>query len=290
MEKHVIIGIGELLWDMLPAGKQIGGAPCNFAYHAQQLGAKGKVVSAIGNDTLGDEILAALSEKKIDTQFILRNEYPTGTVDITLDNHGIPAYAIQENVAWDFIEFTETLLETLKKADAVCFGSLAQRSAVSRKTISKLLEACPAECLKVFDINIRQHFYRSEIIEKSLQLSNILKLNEEELPVVCRLFGLEGDRQEQLHQLLRRFNLNLIAYTLGSQGSYLITPKEESYLPTPKVTVKDSVGAGDSFTAALLTGLLQQKPLPEIHQTAVTTAAFVCTKHGAMPEYNIKLN
>jgi fructokinase len=290
MTKPLIIGIGELLWDMLPAGKQIGGAPCNFVYHAQQSGAVGQIVSAVGQDAAGDEILAVLADKGIDTRFVRRNTCPTGTVDVTLDAHGIPNYIIHEDVAWDFITLTDALLETVKQADAVCFGSLAQRNVVSRKTILALLEACKPSCLKVFDINIRQHFYTREVIEASLQRSNILKLNEDELPEVCRLLDIKGIRSERLQQLIARYHLRLIAYTLGSRGSYLVTPEEESYLLTPQVAVKDTVGAGDAFTAAMLTGLLRKKSLHEIHRKAVKISAFVCTKNGAMPEYQSQLN
>lgn len=282
-----VIGIGELLWDVLPDGKQLGGAPCNFVFHAQKQGANGMVISAVGDDTNGKEILEVLKAKNISLEFIQVNEKPTSTVDIVLDETGVPEYIIHENVAWDFIQFSEDIRQELTKADIVCFGSLAQRNIASRETIQKILKSFKPETLIVYDINLRQDYYNREIIEKSLQLCNVLKLNEEELPVVCDLLELTaGKEEQQIRELINKYHLKLVAFTKGEKCSWLVTPGESSYLPTPKVPVRDTVGAGDSFTAVMMIGFARGESLKEIHQKAVEVSAFVCTRDGAMPEYN----
>jgi len=284
--KQNIIGIGELLWDVLPEGKKLGGAPCNFVYHAQQQGAKGTALSAIGDDNNGKEILKLLKAKNISSELIQVNEKPTGTVDIKLNESGIPEYTIHENVAWDFIRFNEDIEQRVTEADVICFGSLAQRNTSSRETIEKILKCCREDTLIVYDINLRQNFYSKEIIEKSMQLCNVLKLNEDELPVVCDLLGVHAETEEfQILDLIKEYNLKLAAYTKGSEGSLLMTPSDKSYIPTPKVEVKDTVGAGDSFTAAMIVGFAKGNSLKDIHQKAVEISAFVCTQDGAMPEY-----
>jgi fructokinase len=282
----IAIGIGELLWDLLPEGKKLGGAPCNFVYHAQQHGAKAFAISAIGDDDYGKEILAVLDSKDISTKQIQVNDKPTGTVDVLLDERGIPEYTIHEGVAWDFLALNEDMLEIASQADVICFGSLAQRSEVSRETIAKLLRCSKPEAIVVCDINLRQQFYSKAVIEESLMWCNVLKLNEDELPVISELLEVESTAEEaQISELLERFNLSLVAFTQGSEGSLLVTPHEKSYLSTPRVDVKDTVGAGDSFTAAMTVGFALGEPLKEIHQKAVDLSAFVCTQDGAMPEY-----
>jgi fructokinase len=282
-----VIGIGELLWDVLPDGKKLGGAPCNFVYHAQKQGANAFALSAVGNDEDGKEILDLLKEKNISSELIQLNDRPTSTVDVALNAEGVPQYTIHENVAWDFIKFNETLQQKVIQADIVCFGSLAQRNATSQENIEKVLKCCRSETLIVYDINLRQHFYSKQIIEKSLQLCNVLKLNEDELPIVCELLDIKAEGEEQqLAVLLYRFKIKLAAFTKGSEGSLLMTPFGKSYMPTPKVEVKDTVGAGDSFTAVMIVGFANGKSLKENHQKAVEISAFVCTQDGAMPEYN----
>jgi len=282
-----VIGIGELLWDVLPEGKELGGAPCNFVYHAQKQGAKALALSAVGNDDFVKEILYLLKAKNISAELIQINDKPTGTVDVRLHNQGVPEYTIHENVALDYITFNESWHQKVNQADIVCFGSLAQRNSTSRETIEKMLKSCNREALIVYDINLRQNYYSKEIIEKSLQLCNVLKLYEDELPVVCELLEVTAEGEEQqLSVLLNRFNLKLVAFTKGSEGSLLMTPVEKSYIPTPKVEVKDTVGAGDSFTAVMIVGFANGNSLKEIHQKAVEISAFVCTQDGAMPEYN----
>ncbi|PWD99819.1 carbohydrate kinase family protein [Marinilabilia rubra] len=279
--KKAVVGIGEILWDLLPEGKQLGGAPANFAWHAKQLGANGAVISAIGQDKLGDEILELINSKGL-TNGISILEKPTGTVGVELVN-GIPDYTIFEDVAWDRIELNKTAIEVLDHADAICFGSLAQRSEVSRQTIRKALEATPIGCEKVFDINLRQNYYSKEIIEASLQQATVFKLNDEELIELRKMFQLEGDDLKVCGELMGKFNLKLLALTGGEEGSTLMTISEVSHLETPKVEVADTIGAGDSFTAAITMGLLEGLPLPEIHRRAVNLSAFVCTQNGAMP-------
>lgn len=282
-----VIGIGELLWDVLPDGKKLGGAPCNFVYHAKKQGAKALALSAVGNDDNGKEILDVLKKKNISSELIQINDKPTSTVDVKLNAEGLPQYTIHENVAWDFIKFNEVLQQKVMKADILCFGSLAQRNSTSRETIEKMLKSCKQEALIVYDINLRQNYYSKEIIEKSLQLCNVWKLNEDELPIVCELLEITAKGEEQqLSLLLKRFNLKLLAFTKGSDGSLLMTPVDKSYIPTPKVEVKDTIGAGDSFTAVMIVGFANGNSLKEIHQKAVEISAFVCTQDGAMPEYN----
>jgi fructokinase len=277
-----VIGIGEILWDMLPAGKQLGGAPTNFAYHAQQLGLHSSIISSVGNDELGHEIIQYIKDAGI-VSFIDIIDKSTGTVSVQLDKNGVPNYIIHEDVAWDFITPSESAMEFAGKADAVCFGSLAQRAETSFHSIQKILETVPDTALKVFDINIRQRFYSEDIIKKSLEKANVLKINDEEILIFAEMFGLSGDEFEIMHQILSNYDLKILALTKGAEGSWLISREEDSYLDTPKVSVADTVGAGDSFTAGLVAGLLRNKPLKEIHRSAVDISAFVCTQKGATP-------
>jgi fructokinase len=277
-----VIGIGEILWDMLPAGKQLGGAPTNFAYHAQQLGLHSSIISSVGNDELGHEIIQNIKDAGI-VSFIDIIDKSTGTVSVQLDKNGVPNYIIHEDVAWDFITPSESAMEFAGKADAVCFGSLAQRAETSFHSIQKILETVPDTALKVFDINIRQRFYSEDIIKKSLEKANVLKINDEEILIFAEMFGLSGDEFEIMHQILSNYDLKILALTKGAEGSWLISREEDSYLDTPKVSVADTVGAGDSFTAGLVAGLLRNKPLKEIHRSAVDISAFVCTQKGATP-------
>jgi fructokinase len=286
MKPFKVAGIGELLWDLLPAGKQLGGAPCNFAYHASRAGCESFVVSAIGTDGLGKEILSLFDENALDKSYVQQtSDFPTGTVTVSLDADGIPTYIIHENVAWDNIGWNNSLETLAKNVDAVCFGSLAQRNPVSQQSILNFLKATQNDCLRVFDINLRQAFYSEHVIVQSLELSNILKLNEDELPTVAKLLALHGSDDELLAQLMKKFNLKMIALTNGDKGSFLRTEKEQSFMEVPKVKIADTVGAGDSFTAVIVAGLLQNHDLKTIHENATRVAAFVCTQNGAMPEY-----
>ena len=291
MEKNIVVGMGEALWDVLPEGKKIGGAPANFAYHVSQFGLNTKVVSAVGEDKLGAEILENLQAKKLKMQ-IETVPYPTGTVQVELDAEGVPCYDIKEGVAWDNIPYTKELEELAHQACAVCFGSLAQRSVVSRNTINAFLDAMPhdANVLKISDINLRQSFYTKEILCNSFKRCNILKINDEELVTVSRMFGYPGiDLQDKCWILLGKYNLKMLILTCGVNGSYVFTPGEMSFVETPKVEVADTVGAGDSFTAAFVAAILSGKTVREAHELAVETSAYVCTQNGAMPELPAEL-
>ena len=277
--------MGEALWDVLPEGKKIGGAPANFAYHVSQFGLPSCVVSAIGEDALGKEIIENFTSKGLN-QLIAEVPYPTGTVQVEIEPAGVPQYEIKENVAWDNIPYTAHLEALAEKTKAVCFGSLAQRNIVSRNTINRFLDAMPQkdDNLIVFDVNLRQGFYNKEILCNSMSRCNILKINDEELVTVSRMFGYPGiDLQDKCWILLGKYNLKMLILTCGINGSYVFTPGNVSFQPTPKVEVADTVGAGDSFTAAFIASILKGKSVAEAHSLAVQTSAFVCTKKGAMP-------
>jgi fructokinase len=281
----IVVGMGEALWDVLPEGKKIGGAPANFAYHVSQFGLPGYVVSAVGDDALGREIVENFTSKGLN-QLIAEVPYPTGTVQVEIDQAGIPQYDIKENVAWDNIPYTDQLESLAKRTKAVCFGSLAQRNVVSRDTINRFLDAMPQsdDSLVVFDVNLRQGFYNKEILCNSMSRCNILKINDEELVTVSRMFGYPGiDLQDKCWILLGKYNLKMLILTCGINGSYVFTPGNVSFQPTPKVEVADTVGAGDSFTAAFISSILKGRSVQEAHSRAVRTSAYVCTKKGAMP-------
>ena len=277
-----VVGIGEALWDLLPEGAKIGGAPANFAYHAGQFGLKALAISALGEDALGDETEKVLREK-LDI-YMERVPYPTGTVNVTLDGKGIPQYEIREDVAWDNIPLTERLTDIARDCVAACFGTLAQRSPVSRAAIRAFLAAMPEDAMKIFDINLRQHFYGKEVVEQSLDLCNILKINDEELEIIGRMFDIDYLPDEEKCRRIRSFfGLNMVILTCGTAGSSVFADGVESVLPTPEVAVADTVGAGDAFTGAFCASLLQGLPIGKAHQRAVEVAAYVCTQSGAMP-------
>lgn len=278
-----IIGLGEILWDMLPTGKQLGGAPANFAYHVCRLGGNGWAVSAISDDELGREIKNTLSTKKLNTILEEVNE-PTGTVQVTLDAAGVPTYDITEGVAWDHIPFTERIGNLAKETSAVCFGTLAQRSPESRATIHKFIESMPAGSLKVYDINLRQKYYDEKIISDSLRLADILKINDEELEIVSRMLCLSGTSEERCRAISREFNLKFVILTMGGDGSKVIL-EDRVHLSTPgKINIVDTVGAGDSFTAAFMLAYLRGESIENAHTLATEVSSYVCTKAGAMPE------
>ena len=279
MEKKYVVGLGEALWDVLPEGKKLGGAPANFAFHAGQFGLNSIAVSALGEDKLAEETIQQLEEKNL--QYCMpRVPYPTGTVQVTLDNEGIPTYDIKENVAWDNIPFNDDVKAIAENARAVCWGSLAQRNVVSRESIYKFLDATPKDCMKIFDINLRQNFYTKEVICESI----ILKINDEELVLIGRMFGYPGlDIENKCWLILGKYNLDMLVLTCGTNGSYVFTPGSMSYQPTPKVEVADTVGAGDSFTGTFCASILAGKPVTEAHKLAVSVSAYVCTQNGAMP-------
>lgn len=280
--KHLIVGLGEILWDCLPEGKKLGGAPANFAFHAALLGAETVAISAIGNDALGDEILRELNEKGL--KYLLpRVEQETGTVQVTLDDEGIPSYEIKTGVAWDNIPFLPEIKQLSEKCNCVCYGSLAQRSEVSRNTIKEFLRHTPEDCLKIFDINLRQQFYTKEIIYDNLLACNVLKINDEELEIVAEMFGLYGHSvEDRCRCLLEQYRLDMVILTCGVNGSYVFAPDLTSFMETPKVEVADTVGAGDSFTGAFAASILAGQTIREAHGLAVKVSAYICTQKGAM--------
>ncbi len=284
--ENVVVGMGEALWDVLPDGKKIGGAPANFAYHVSQFGLPSAVVSAVGDDALGHELVENLTSKGL-THLIETVPYATGTVQVEIDQAGIPQYEIKENVAWDNIPYTARLEALASRTRAVCFGSLAQRNVVTRNTINRFLDAMPQtpDTLVVFDVNLRQGFYNKETLCNSMERCNILKINDEELVTVSRMFGYPGiDLQDKCWILLGKYNLKMLILTCGINGSYVFTPGHVSFMPTPKVEVADTVGAGDSFTAAFIAAILKGRSVGEAHEKAVRTSAYVCTHKGAMPQ------
>lgn len=283
--KKVIVGLGEILWDVFPSGKVLGGAPANFAYHINQAGNEGFVISAIGNDDLGKEILGHLTNKKL-PHIIQYADYPTGTVQVTLNRKGVPSYKITDKVAWDYIEFSPAVEELAKKTSAVCYGTLAQRNYVTRSTFFRFFKSMPAESLKIYDINLRLNYYSKNIIEESLFVADILKINDEELDTLSDLVHVSGDETERCKQLNSIYSLDMVILTKGTEGSRIITGKCNSFLPTPQVKVEDTVGAGDAFTAAFISAYMDGESIETAHKYAVNVAAYVCTKKGAMPPYD----
>lgn len=286
MEKNkpVVVGIGEILWDVLPTGKRAGGAPVNFVYHATQMGAEGYAISAVGNDVSGTEIIQELDKNHIISAYISTVEYPTGSVMVELQK-GIPTYTIIEGVAWDHIPLTQASIDLMKRADAVCFGTLAQRAPESRETLHTLLSYMRQDALRFFDINIRQSYYSKELIEELLHQANVFKINDEELEMLRPMLLLEGTDEEVCRELMARYGLRYLILTAGAAFSTIYSPTETSTVATPKVKVADTVGAGDSFSGAFVYSLLTGKSLREAHQKAVEIAAFVCTQNGAWPAY-----
>ena len=282
--KRYIVGLGEALWDVLPEGKKLGGVPANFAYHVGQFGLDTVAISALGDDALGDETIEALKDRKLN-YLMPRVPYPTGTVQVTLTGDGIPSYEIKENVAWDNIPYTPEMENIAKQACAVCFGSLAQRNEVSRENIRKFLDATPIDCLKICDINLRQQFYTKDILEDSFCICNILKINDEELITVARMFGYDSlDMRRTCQKIVQDYHLKMLVLTCGTNGSYVFTDDGlTSFQDTPKVEVADTVGAGDSFTGSFCASIIKGKTVQEAHKTAVQVSAFVCTQNGAMP-------
>lgn len=283
-QSKTVAGIGELLWDVSPSSRLIGGAPANFAWHCLQLGAEAYPVTCISTDASGHEMRDELHRKGINTSYISENpNFPTGVAKVTLDHHGKASFEIVENSAWDHLTCDEHLKALAARLDAVCFGSLSQRSPIARKSIHSFICQMPDTALKIFDVNLRQSYHSKQLIEDSLHLANVLKLSDDEIEVIATYFDLKGDALTQLRQLLVKFDLRLIAFTRGENGSLLLSPDEVIDTPGLPCTVLDSVGAGDSFTAALCTGLLHGWPLARINPFANKIAAYVCSQHGATP-------
>lgn len=284
MKKFTIAGIGELLWDVLPEAEVIGGAPVNFAYHVTALGAKGIPISTIGNDVRGGKALEELQKRGVETSAIsITEDFATGYVTATLDNEGKASYNFPDDVAWDHLQINEYAENLRNVLDAVCFGSLAQRSEHSRRAIYGFLDTLGKETLKVFDINLRQEFYSEKVVVNSLTRTDILKLNEEELPILADLIDLNGPSDKWLQVLVEKYHLQMAILSRGGSGSLLLTPKSSSDHPGVVTHIKDTIGAGDSFTAAVTIGFLQGLPLNEINENANRIAAYVCSQRGGMP-------
>jgi fructokinase len=284
-QKNIVVGLGELLWDLLPAGKQLGGAPANFAYITTLLGDEGIPASRLGDDSLGSEAIRRLTELGLPTEFIQRDaDHPTGTVKVEVDRSGQPCFEISESVAWDFLAWTPHWRSLAQQADAVCFGSLAQRSQTSRDTIHQFIQATRPGAVRVFDVNLRQHFHSVEVLAESMKLASVVKLNHEELPRIMRMFEVEHRSEvDSARHLLSAHDLKLVCVTRGSNGSLLVANNECSEHPGFHVKVADTVGAGDAFTATLIHGYLRHTPLPQINETANRVGAWVASQSGGMP-------
>jgi fructokinase len=287
-KRHIVVGLGELLWDLFPAGKQLGGALANFAYITSLLGDEGIPASRLGQDALGEEAILRLREVNLPTAFIQEDvDHPSGTVQVEVDGAGQPRFEISESVAWDFLDWTPQWQTLAQQADAVCFGSLAQRSERSRDTIRNFVIACRRNAVRVFDVNLRQNFYTAQVLAESMKLATIVKLNHEELPRIMRLFDLEHHREEDsAGRLLSLHDLKLVCVTRGNGGSLLISAGECSEHPGFKVKVADTVGAGDAFTAALVHGYLRGASLAQISENANRAGAWVASQSGATPSPN----
>lgn len=278
-----IVGFGEALWDIFPEGRKIGGAPANFAYHVAQWGLDSYAVSAIGKDKLGDDIISTFNENGLKYR-LERVDFPTGVVNVTLDENKVPSYDIKEGVAWDNIPMTSDLEALAKDCRAICFGSLAQRSVVSRATVNTFIDLMPEDSLKIFDINLRQHYYTEEIICNSMYKADILKINDEEIYMVSEMLSITEKSEKDICKiLLEKFGLKMVILTCGDRGSYVLTDEEDSWLDTPKVDVVSTVGAGDSFTGTFIASILLGKTIRQAHDAAVKVSAYVCTCQGAMP-------
>ncbi|MCR9199398.1 MAG: carbohydrate kinase [Planctomycetaceae bacterium] len=283
---HNITAIGEILWDVFPDGPRFGGAPANFACSVAEQGRKDTVVAivgAVGDDDLGKRAIQALAARRVRTETIQVNEFPTGRVDVSLDESGVAAYRFAADRSWDYLAPNHDLVAVADKCDAVCFGTLGQRSDMSRQTIRWFVQATPESAFRVLDVNIRKPFVSDALVLESLELANVLKLNDQELPVLQRVSGFHGSDIEILRQVADRFELRCVALTLGAGGSVIIAGDTVSELPATSVDVVDTVGAGDAFTASMTLSLLAGRDLHELNQRASTIASYVCSQSGATP-------
>jgi len=281
----VIAGIGEVLWDVYPDAAHFGGAPANFACHAAGLGAEARMVSSVGTDDLGARALEKLRERGVECGHVSRDpRHATGRVLVTLNDAGQPTYEFAADTAWDHLEWSEAIAALAARCDAVCFGTLGQRSPISRETIRRFVEATPRSALRVFDVNLRQRFYSAELIQAALRMASALKLNDEELPIVAELCGIRAvTPREMLIELATGYDLRFVALTRGPRGSLLLAGTEEDECPAVGGNVVDTVGAGDAFTATLVTDFLRGLPLAGINRHANAVAAYVCSQKGATP-------
>jgi fructokinase len=283
---YTVVGLGELLWDLFPEGKQLGGAPANFAYMTNLLGDAGIVASRVGNDDLGREAKRRLEHLGLRTSSLqLDATHATGTVKVSVDPAGQPTFLIDESVAWDFFEWTAGWRSLAESADAVCFGSLAQRSSASRDTIRAFLKAARAETIRVFDVNLRQSFYSAQTLSESMQVADIVKLNHDEMPIVAKLLNLPFiyDETRAAQWLREKFGPKLVCITRGARGSLLVGEQETSDHPGYRVHVADTVGAGDAFTAALVYHYLRSASVATLNEAANRMGSWVASQTGATP-------
>jgi fructokinase len=284
--RPTIVGVGELIWDILPDGKQLGGAPANFAYIARLLGNQSIVASRIGTDELGSEALVRLERMGISTRYLQRDQtHPTGTVRVLIDERGEPRFAMNENSAWDYLEWTEDWKALAPAVDAVCFGTLGQREGRARETIIRFLKETRPRALRIFDVNLRHSFFSAAMLAHSLELATIVKLNGEELLSAAAMLKLDESEDEAIgKRLIALFDVEMVAITRGEQGSLLVTKERTADHPGFKVRVKDTIGAGDAFTATLAHYYLRRAPLEAINEAANRMGAWVATQAGATPE------
>ena len=289
---RVIAGLGEILWDVFPEGPRFGGAPANFSCNVAGLAGKRAeviIVSGIGTDAPGTEALTRLQSHGVQTAYVQQSQFQTGRVEVLINDTGDASYEFADNTAWDNLEWSDSLKQTARRTAAVCFGTLGQRASASRDVIRKYVAATRPGSLRVFDINLRAPFWTADVVLESLPLANVLKCNEEELPVLGRLLNLQGTTASILDQIGRQFDYQVIALTRGPRGSVLWTPNAIDHIDGMKVNVADTVGAGDAFTAAIVLGILEKRPLDQVHRHAAEVAAYVCSQTGATPHLPSKL-
>jgi fructokinase len=281
---HLIVGVGEALWDMLPSGKHLGGAPLNFAYIASLLGDRAVIATRIGEDALGREIREELNSRNIDASAIqIDAELPTGTVDVKFHN-GQPEYEFRRPVAWDALEWSSAWQRLARRCNAVCFGTLAQRSAQSRSTILRFLEHTPASCLRVFDINLRKPFYSRMMIEAALRFTTVLKMNDVELPEIAEMFAISGQSPTDLMLAMRqKLGVKLLLVTRGERGAAATDGFRVVEHPGFAVKVRDTIGAGDAFSAAVTHCLIRGVDLEQTLAFANRWASWVASQAGGMP-------
>ena len=283
--KPMVLSIGEILWDVLPTGKRAGGAPVNFSYHAAKNGAEGYAISAVGRDDLGRELEEAVHQAGVDA-VLQHNDHPTSTVEVQL-TEGIPQYVFKPDVAWDHLEYTDDLAGLASKADAVCYGTLSMRNSKSRETCLQVLRHTKSHAMRFFDINLRGTFYSKDLIQELLDMATVFKLNDEELVTLRDMFRVPGATDDELCRwFMDQWHLDTIVLTAGNDYSTIyLADGQSSHLPTPEITVADTVGAGDAFSGTFAINRLLGASLTQAHRAAVNTAAFVCTQQGAWPEY-----
>jgi fructokinase len=287
MSKPTIVCFGEVLWDMLPTGKLAGGAPMNVAYHLNHLGANARLVSRVGNDALGVELMGFLTEKGVSTDFVqIDNVLATGIVDVILDEKGSPSYKIIQPVAWDNISMTSEIKEAVSEADAFVFGSLICRNAASKQTLLELLDLSKRA---VFDVNLRQPFYSKDTIQPLLEKANIVKMNEEELTIISKWYGAETDFLQQIKDLQQRFDIATLIVSHGSKGAYCFENGVLYFEKALEIVVKDTIGSGDAFLAGFLSEKLNGKSPQECLKKACALGAYVATQAGATPPMALNL-